>query len=140
MNTTTNNNMFRQTKMMNDPFRASKKDILFLPLTKKNDLFYSMMKFNLLNASMRCVLSYRFPLEYKNESLFYTDCGCGLDPLMTTYDNCDDDFYSMNFDDIAHPRSVLDLCGTKLRFYDVQYLTFTTFVSVTSHNGFSRYI
>ena len=39
-------------------------------------------------------------------------------------------FYSMNFDDAAHPRSVLDLCGAKSRFYDVQYLTHTAFVCV----------
>ena len=48
----------------------------------------------------------------------------------------------MNFDHIAHPRSVLDLCGAKSRFYDVQYVTYTAFVSVytafvsvISHNG-----
>ena len=41
----------------------------------------------------------------------------------------------MNFHDIAHPRSVLDLCGTKSRFYDVRYLIYTAFVSVASHNG-----
>ena len=29
----------------------------------------------------------------------------------------------------------MDLCGTKSRFYDVRYLTYTAFVSVTSHNG-----
>ena len=35
----------------------------------------------------------------------------------------------MDSDNIAHSRSVLDLCGTKSRFYDVQYSTYTTFVS-----------
>ena len=84
----------------------------------------------------------RFPLEYKNEGLFYTDYGCDLDPSMTPYNNCDDDFYATNFDDIVHPRSVLDLCGAKSRFYDVQSSTstafvsvYTAFVSVISHNG-----
>ena len=67
--------------------------------------------------------------------MLHTDCGCDLDPSITTYDNCDDDFYATNFDYIAHPRSVLDLCGTKSLFYDVRYLTYTAFASVTSHNG-----
>ena len=53
---------------------------------------------------------------------------------MTTYDKCDDDFYTANFDDIAHPRSVLNLCETKLWLYDIPYLTSTAFVSVTSYN------
>ena len=29
----------------------------------------------------------------------------------------------------------MDLCGEKSRFYDVRYLTQTTFIRVTSHNG-----
>ena len=41
-------------------------------------------------------------------------------------------FCAKNFDNITHPRSVLDLCGAKLRFYDVQH---TAFVCVTFHNG-----
>ena len=48
----------------------------------------------------------------------------------------------MYFDDITHPRSVLVLCGTESLFYDVQYLKYTTFVSVYTtfvsvifHNG-----
>ena len=43
-------------------------------------------------------------------------------------------FYATNFDDIAYSKSILDLYGAKLRFYDVQYLTSTAFVSATSQN------
>ena len=63
MNMRTNYNMFCQTKKMNDPSCASKKDdTLFLPLTKKNG------------------------------GIFYTGYGCDLDPLIPTYNNCNDDF------------------------------------------------
>ena len=53
-----------------------------------------------------------------------------LKETITSTKKKNNSFYSMKFDDIAYPRSVLDLCGAKSRFYDVQYLTYTAFVSV----------
>ena len=40
--------------------------------------------------------------------------------------------YTTNVVDIAHPGSVLDFCGAKSRFYDVQHSTSTAFFSVTT--------
>ena len=112
---TTNINMFCQTKKMNNPFLASKKDISFLPLTKKNDLFCSTKRIDLLHAAMRSVLSCRFSFEYKNEGLFYNDCGCDLDPSIIIYNNCDDDFPNQNDFDVSlfipDNNSAHDLCA-----------------------------
>ena len=44
-------------------------------------------------------------------------------------------FYATTFNNIAHPISVLDLCGAKSRFCDVQYSIYPVFVSVLFYNG-----
>ena len=59
-------------------------------------------------------LSCQFSLKYKHKGLFYTDCGCDFNPLVTTYNNCDDDFPNQNNFNIIlfipDTNSVCDLC------------------------------
>jgi len=42
------------------------------------------------------VVARRFPLKYKTDGLFYTDCGGDRDPLMHTYNHHDDEFPNPN--------------------------------------------
>ena len=107
--------MFHTSTKKEDLFcqLSMKKHDLFCAL-KNNFLFCEKKKIDPLHVTMRSVLSCWFPLKYKNKGLFYTDCGCDLDPLILTYNNCDDDFPNRNDFDISlfipDNNSVRDLC------------------------------
>mmetsp|Transcript_49588 Transcript_49588/g.56189 ORF Transcript_49588/g.56189 Transcript_49588/m.56189 type:complete len:81 (+) Transcript_49588:70-312(+) len=45
---------------------------------------------------MRNVVARRFPLKYKKDGLFCTDCGCDRDPLRHTYNYHNDEFPNPN--------------------------------------------
>ena len=118
MNTTNNNSLFCLTKKTNDVF-CSTKDIDSCQFNLKK--IYLKMKKNLFDTSTKKV-DLLYQLSMKKHRFFHA--------LKKNFLFCEkkkiDSFYALKFVVIVYPRSVLDLCGTKSRFYDAQSLTSTT--------------
>ena len=63
---------------------------------------------------MRNVVARRFPLKYKKDGLFCTDCGCDRDPLIHTYNHHDDEF--------PYPNELISVSSYKLIILSVIFV------------------